>query len=415
MENPGIAHFHGPGRNGNNSAPSWKQFRPMCHTSILILEDRLKSGNAEFPGERPMKIAQVAPLFESVPPQLYGGTERVVSYLTEALVAAGNEVTLIASGDSQTSARLIPICPRALRLSNPSRDPLAYNTLQLEKVAAMAGEFDIIHSHVDFFGYPVYRRLGVPFVSTLHGRLDMADLLPLYREFRDVPVVSISDSQRDPLAFANWMGTIYHGLPESLYPFSPGKGGYLAFLGRASPEKGLDRAIKIAMESGIPLKIAAKIDKVDAEFFRKAIRPFLKHPLVEFLGEIGEKEKPEFLGNAKALLFPINWPEPFGLVLIEAMACGTPVIAYPQGSVPEIIEHGANGLLVDDIAGAVKAVLQVDEVPRWRCRQLFEERFSVAAMTGRYAGIYARAIELRQQAHSAEPEQGVFDGGRNGI
>ncbi len=349
-----------------------------------------------------MRIAQIAPLTESVPPQLYGGTERVVSYLTEALVDAGHEVTLFASGDSQTSARLIPICPQAIRLDQRARDPLALNTLQVEKVASMADDFDIIHTHTDFQGYSVFHRMGVPFVTTLHGRLDLPDLPGIYRVFDTAPVVSISNAQRVPLPFANWIETIYHGLPDSMYPFSPGPGGYLAFLGRASQEKRVDRAIEIAIKSGVPLKIAAKIDKVDVEYFREKVAPLLDHPLVEFIGEIGEQEKAGFLGGARALLFPIDWPEPFGLVLIEAMACGTPIIAYPHGSVPEIIVPGENGFLVNGVDEAVDAVNRLDQASRARCRSQFESRFSVTKMVNGYVDVYSRVMGSQRTTPDGE-------------
>ncbi|MGH8605761.1 MAG: glycosyltransferase family 4 protein, partial [Gammaproteobacteria bacterium] len=268
-----------------------------------------------------MKIAQVAPLYESVPPQLYGGTERVVAYLTEELVRQGHEITLFASGDSHTQARLQPVCSRALRLSHCS-DPLVYHTLLLDQVAREAHTFDLVHFHSDYLHFPLTRVLSILHVTTLHGRLDLPDLLPLYQEFSDMPLVSISDHQRVPLSFANWQATVHHGLPEDLYRFCPKPGKYLAFLGRISPEKRVDRAIHIATKVGMELRIAAKVDKVDEAYFKDRIEPLLSHPLVRFIGEIGQEDKQDFLGNAYALLFPIDWPEPFGLVMIEAMACG---------------------------------------------------------------------------------------------
>lgn len=338
-----------------------------------------------------MRIAQVAPLFESVPPKLYGGTERVVSYLTDELVKQGHDVTLFASADSVTAAELQPVCERALRLENNRiTDPFAHHIRMIEMVAQSASRFDIVHFHIDYLHFPLSRRWRVPSLTTLHGRLDIPDLAPLYREFRDMNVVSISNAQRAPLPWANWMGTVYHGLPNDLYQANIRPGKYLAFLGRISPEKRADRAIEIAKRSGLPLKIAAKVDVVDREYFNSQIRPLLDHPLIEYVGEIGEKEKNEFLGNARALLFPIDWPEPFGLVMIEAMACGTPVIAYPMGSVPEIINEGVTGLIVNSIDEAVCAVERVGSISRAACRRIFEERFSAGRMAREYVKLYRR-------------------------
>ncbi len=282
-----------------------------------------------------MRIAQVAPLFESVPPKYYGGTERVVSYLTEELVCQGHEVTLFASGDSVTKAHLVAACRRSLRLDKHCIDQLSHQVLMLEHVFQRAAEFDIVHFHVDYLHFPLSRREQLTHVTTLHGQLDIPDLVPLYHEFRDMPVVSISNCQREPLPWANWQATIYHGVPADTYQFRAEPGSYLAFLGRISPEKRVDRAIKIARQVQIPLKIAAKVDRVDKDYFEGVVEPLLRDSLIEFVGEIGDGEKDEFLGHAYALLFPIDWPEPFGLAMIEAMACGTPVIAYRSGAVPE--------------------------------------------------------------------------------
>ncbi len=337
-----------------------------------------------------MRIAQVSPLYEAVPPRLYGGTERVVSFLTEELVRRGHEVTLFASGDSRTSAHLVPCVPKALRLDPKSKDWLSAHILQLEQVVRRAGEFDFIHFHVDTLAFPFARRIAPPHLSTLHGRLDLPELVPLYREFREHPVVSISDHQRTPLPFAGWVGTVYHGLPRDLLSFQPEKGSYLAFLGRISPEKRPDRAIEIARRAGIPLKIAAKVDKADQDYYEAVVKPLLEDPLVEFVGEVNEKEKQEFLGNALALLFPIDWPEPFGLVMIEAMACGTPVVAFRCGSVPEVMEDGVTGFIVDTVDQAVRAVERVPALDRAACRKVFEERFSVERMARDYLRLYAK-------------------------
>jgi len=343
-----------------------------------------------------MKIAQFAPLFESVPPKLYGGTERVVSYLTEELVKQGHEVTLFASGDSITTARLVAGSERALRLDSGCIDPLAHQVVQIERLAKEMHGFDVVHFHVDYLHYPFSRCQALPHLTTLHGRLDLPDLVPLYREFSEMPVVSISDAQRAPLPWINWLGTVHHGLPEDLYPLRTEPGRYLAFIGRISPEKRVDRAIEIARRVGMPLRIAAKVDKVDREYFEARIRPLLDDPLVEFLGEIGDADKGAFLGGAHALLFPIDWPEPFGLVTIEAMACGTPTVAYRMGSIPEVIDPGVTGYIVDDIDGAVRAVDQVHSLDRRRCRQVFEARFSVDRMARAYVALYERVAPVRR-------------------
>jgi glycosyltransferase involved in cell wall biosynthesis len=342
-----------------------------------------------------MKIAQVSPLFESVPPQYYGGTERVVSYLTEELVRQGHQVTLFASGDSVTSARLVAACPRALRLDDQCEDQLAHCMVLIEQVLQEAQAFDVIHFHIDYLHFPLVIRQHTPHVTTLHGRLNIPDLVPLYQTFPTVPVVSISHAQRAPLPWLHWCGTVYHGLSPELYTFRQTPGTYLAFLGRVSPEKGLEQAITIAQRVGMPLKIAAKVDRADQEYFDEVIRPLLDHPLVEYLGEMGEADKADLLGQAYALLFPINWPEPFGLVMIEAMACGTPVVAYRRGSVPEVLDDGVTGWIVEGLEEAVQAVRRVSTLRRTRCRQIFEERFSAARMAHDYLQIYQQLLEGR--------------------
>lgn len=345
-----------------------------------------------------MRIAQVAPLYESVPPKYYGGTERVVSYLTEELVRQGHEVTLFASGDSVTKAHLIAACRRSLRMDRHCLDQLAHHILMLEQVFKLRDRFDIIHFHIDYLHFPLTRAHRVPNLTTLHGRLDIPDLVPIYREFREMPVVSISNAQREPLPWINWQGTVYHGLPEDLYTYREEPGKYLAFLGRISPEKRVDRAIEIARKVGMEIKIAAKVDAVDRSYFEDVVEPLLKDPAVEYVGEIGEGEKDEFLGNAYALLFPIDWPEPFGLVMIEAMACGTPVIAYRKGSVPEVMEEGKTGFIVEGLEDAVKAVESVHTLSRKRCREVFEERFTAARMTRDYLSLYQRLLEAKTGA-----------------
>jgi glycosyltransferase involved in cell wall biosynthesis len=352
-----------------------------------------------------LKIAQVAPLYESVPPTCYGGTERVVSYLTEELVRQGHDVTLFASGDSVTRARLVAGCPRSLRLNRECVDQLAHHVVMLEQVVQRSGEFDVIHFHCDYLHFPLSRRCPTPRVTTLHGRLDIPDLQPLYRLFADQPLISISNAQRPPLAFANWLGTVYHGLPLDLHTFRQEPGDYLAFLGRISPEKGVDRTFEIARQVGLPLKIAAKVDGADRRYYEEEIRPRLDRagPGVEFLGEVGGKEKDEFLGRARALLFPIDWPEPFGLVMIEAMACGTPVIAWRRGSVPEVMDDGVTGFIVDSIEGAVRAVGRVGELSRSRCRQVFEERFSAPRMTRDYLTLYRGLLQRERTAVRKHP------------
>jgi len=343
-----------------------------------------------------MRIAQVAPLYESVPPKYYGGTERVVSYLTEELVRQGHEVTLFASGDSETKAHLVAACRRSLRMDKHCVDRLAHHMLMLEHVVQRAAEFDIVHFHTDYLHFPLSRREQITHVTTLHGRLDLPDLVPVYQEFREMPVISISNGQREPLPWANWQATVYHDLPADMYQFRDKTGTYLAFLGRVSPEKRVDRAIEIAKQVGIPLKIAAKVDRVDKDYFETVVEPLLRHPFVEFVGEIGEGEKEEFLSNAYALLFPIDWPEPFGLVIIEAMACGTPVIAYRGGAVPEVMEEGHTGFIVEGLEDAVDAVRRVPELSRKRCREVFDHRFTAERMAHDYVQVYERLINPRQ-------------------
>jgi len=339
-----------------------------------------------------MRIAQVAPLIESVPPQGYGGTERVVSYLTEELVRQGHEVTLFASGDSTTTAELVACAPEALRLDESVVDPIAHQIYELECVAAQAHRFDVIHWHLDYFHFPMSRRLGVPQLTTLHGRLDIPDIQAVYTEFPDMPVVSISNDQRQPLPQANWAATVHHGMPpDELVPRAD-VGDYLAFLGRISPEKRADRAIEVARRTGMPLRIAAKVDDTDREYFEREIEPLLEADHVDFIGEIGPREKNEFLGRARALLFPIDWSEPFGLVMIESMACGTPVIAYRSGSVPEVISDGVSGFIVEDIEGAVEGVNRLGEIDRVTVRAAFEDRFTVERMARDYLGVYEHLV-----------------------
>jgi len=340
-----------------------------------------------------MKIAQIAPLIESVPPRLYGGTERVVSYLTEELVRLGHKVTLFASGDSITSAELVACSPSALRPDPSVRDALPHNIVMLERVRQRAQDFDVLHFHIDYLHFPLFRDSGIPIVTTLHGRLDLPDLVPLYRVFADMPVVSVSRAQRTPLPWINWVANVPHGLPRDLHcPTMEPCGGYLAFLGRIGPEKRPDRAIEIARRAGLPLRIAAKVDKVDEAYFSEKIRPLLTLPGVDFVGEIGEREKGPFLGEALALLFPIDWPEPFGLAMIEAMACGTPVIAWRCGSVPEVVEDGVTGFIVNSIEEAAAAVGKARLLDRARIRRRFEERFCARRMATDYIAVYESLV-----------------------
>ena len=340
-----------------------------------------------------MRIAQVAPLTEAIPPKLYGGTERVVHWLTEELVALGHDVTLFASGDSITSARLEAPWPRALRLDGSVRDPNALHMMMLERVLRQAHEFDILHCHLDYYPFSLLSRQPTPFVTTLHGRLDLPEHKPLFDTFSMVPVISISDSQRRPLPQANWVRTIHHGLPERLLMPQPVRPFYFAFLGRIAPEKGIDRAIHIARHWGVPLKIAAKVDRVDEDYYEQQIKPLIAPPAVEFIGEISDAQKPEFLSGAIALLVPIDWPEPFGLVMIEAMACGAPVIAFNRGSVPEIVEDGRTGFIVEDEKGAIGAVDRLGQLSRSEIRERFEQRFTAHRMAKDYLAVYRRAVE----------------------
>ena len=344
-----------------------------------------------------MKIAQISPLMESVPPRLYGGSERIVSYLTDELVRQGHDVTLFASGDSVSSANLVRCVPMALRLDANVKDPIPYYMLMLDRVREMADEFDILHFHIDQFHFPLFRPIAQRTVTTLHGRQDLHDLKPLYVGFSDMPLVSISNSQRKPIVNANFAATVYHGLPaQTLKPNYKPTGDYVAFLGRISPEKRPDRAIRIAQALGLRIKIAAKIDKVDEAYFREHIASLFNLPGVEYIGEIDERSKSEFLGEADALLFPIDWPEPFGLSMIEAMACGTPVLAFRCGSVPEIIDPGVTGLIVDSMDEAIRVMPQVLALDRRAVRQKFEQRFSASRMAKDYVQVYRSLI--KQQA-----------------
>jgi glycosyltransferase involved in cell wall biosynthesis len=345
-----------------------------------------------------MRIAQIAPLYEAVPPKFYGGTERVVSYLTDALVDLGHDVTLFASGDSETKATLEAAWPKALRLDPTIRDANAPHALLLETVRRRAHEFDVLHFHLDYAPFPLFSQMDTPFVTTLHGRLDLPELQPVFNTFDKAAVISISDSQRLPLPQAAWLNTIYHGLPHDLLtPQTHKKPEYLAFLGRICPEKRADLAIKIAAQSGLPLKIAAKVDKVDQEYFKTTIEPLLSQAHVEFVGEINEQQKPEFLSGAKALLFPIDWSEPFGLVMIEAMACGTPVIAFNRGSVPEVIDHGVTGFICEDVQGAVGALHRLGELSRTEIRAQFERRFSARTMAQNYVDSYTALLQAAKR------------------
>jgi glycosyltransferase involved in cell wall biosynthesis len=336
-----------------------------------------------------VRIAQIASLIESIPPRFYGGTERIVAYLTEALVSEGHDVTLFASGDSITSAKLVPCASKALRLNEAVKDPIPYYMIMLDHVRSMASAFDVLHFHIDQFHFPIFRPVAGRTITTLHGRQDLPDLAQLYRAFPEMPLISISNAQRSPIPKANFLATIQHGLPADLHraTIAP-RGGYLAFLGRIAPEKRVDRAIEIAREAGLPLKIAAKVDRADQAYFESYIKPLLGQPGVEFIGEIDERSKTEFLGDALALLFPIDWPEPFGLVMIEAMACGTPVLAFDHGSVSEVLEEGLTGAIIKSMDEAPRALAQVLRLDRRRVRQRFEERFTAVRMARDYVAAY---------------------------
>lgn len=359
-----------------------------------------------------MKIAQIAPLIESVPPRLYGGTERIVSYLTEELVAQDHDVTLFASGESVTSARLVPCCDQALR-QKAVQDSTPYHILMLDKVRNMASQFDVLHFHIDQLQFPLFRDLAHRTVTTLHGRQDLPGLDCLYAGFPEMPLISISDAQREAIPNANFVGTVLHGLPRDLFaPTLHPRGGYLAFLGRVSPEKRLDQAIAIAAAVGLPLKIAAKVDRFDEAYFHSELAPLLYQPGVEFIGEIDDRQKNSFLGNARALLFPIDWPEPFGIVMIEAMACGTPVLAYRRGSVPEVIDDGITGYIVDSLEEAVCKIGSVLSLDRGRVRRRFEERFSVRRMAQDYVNIYRKLIGAPARPKMDRPLPVLVSGGR---
>jgi glycosyltransferase involved in cell wall biosynthesis len=361
-----------------------------------------------------MRIAQIAPLIESVPPRLYGGTERIVSYLTDELVRLGHEVTLFATGDSVSSAKVVPCAATALRLDPNVRDPIPYYMLMLDRVREAADDFDVLHFHIDQFHFPLFRPIARRTVTTLHGRQDLHDLKPLYFGFSEMPLVSISNAQRKPVPNSNFVATVHHGIPADLLTpnYNP-RGGYLAFLGRISPEKRPDRAIAIARALGIPLKIAAKVDKVDEVYFREQIEPLIDQPGIEYIGEINELRKPEFLGNARGLLFPVDWPEPFGLVMVEAMACGTPVLAFRCGSVPEIIDHGVTGFIVDGMDEARRTVPKLLALDRRRVRRRFEERFAATRMAKDYLAVYRalrRHASSEHHAPAAPRLQPVLEG-----
>jgi glycosyltransferase involved in cell wall biosynthesis len=350
-----------------------------------------------------MRIAQVAPLYESVPPKTYGGTERIAAYLSEELVALGHEVTLFASGDSRTAANLVATIPQSLRLGGGYDSASIYETVHIEHALRRADQFDLIHFHTGHIHYPATRRFATPHVTTLHGRLDLQALQPLYTEFSDAPVISISDAQRRPLPQANWRATIHHGLPPSLLRFNPRGGDHFVFLGRISREKRVDRAVEIARQVGVPLRVAAKIDPADRHYYASEVKHLLNHPLVDFVGEVTDEAKQELLGGAKALLFPIDWPEPFGLVMIEAMACGTPVIAWNCGSVPEIVEDGLSGFIVGSMDEAIDAARCVDRIDRRSCRLAFERRYTARRMAEDHVRVYERLIaEASLKAPSKE-------------
>jgi glycosyltransferase involved in cell wall biosynthesis len=362
-----------------------------------------------------MRIAQVATLYESVPPKAYGGIERVVSTLSEELVRQGHEVTLFASGDSTTAARLVACCPCAVRLVEDTADPQAFHFAMLERVVRQAGEFDLVHFHTDYMHFPFARRLPCEHLTTLHWRLDIPGLDLLYHEFRDLPLVSISHAQRRPLPNLNWQGNVYHGLPEHLFAPGDGHGGYLAFLGRIAPPKRPDLAIEIARRAGLPIRLAAKLDSGDHWYYERDIRHLFDQPLVDYVGELAGATLNEFLAGARALLFPIDWPEPFGLVMIEALACGTPVIAFGRGSVPEVIDHGVTGFVVDSVEEAVAMVPRLDEIDRRRCRETFERRFTATRMTRAYADIYQRLLQRRPANPANGDDRALLEDGPDAI
>jgi glycosyltransferase involved in cell wall biosynthesis len=356
---------------------------------------------------RRLRIAQVAPLHESVPPRRYGGTERIVSYLTEELVREGHDVTLFATGDSRTTAHHVAPCARALRLEDCA-DPVAYHVLLVEDVMRRAQDYDILHFHIDYLHFPSVQRDRMPHITTLHGRLDLANVAAIFGSFPDMPLVSISNAQRAPLPGLRWQATVHHGVPADLYALSETPGDYVACLGRISPEKGIDAAIEIARRAGLRLKIAAKIDRADRDYYKAVIEPLLAQPHVEFLGEIDEAGKQELLGGARALLFPIDWPEPFGMVMVEAMACGTPVIAYPRGSVREVIDDGVTGFICAGIDDAVAAIGRLDELSRAGCRAVFERRFTADRMAAEYVQIYHQQLRGSRDARDRARPPGLL-------
>jgi glycosyltransferase involved in cell wall biosynthesis len=373
----------------------------------MALGQNEKTPPAVFSSTRPLRIAQLAPLYESVPPKLYGGTERIVAYLAEELVRRGHQVTLYAAGDSTANVPLKPGSAQSLRLTGLDHLGPMFHLPMLSDVYDDASRFDIIHSHIDCLSFPLARHTSVPTISTMHGRLDLKELMPIYRRYSDLPMVSISDDQRRPLPEMYWVRTIYHGLPRTLLKFNGQSGGYLAFLGRICPEKRPDLAIEIARRSGVPLKIAAKVDRANREYFASVIKPMLSTPGIEFVGEINEAEKQEFLGRALALLFPVDWPEPFGLVMIEALACGTPVIARPCGSIPEILRHGVTGFIGSSVDDLVAAVEKLDDISRQKCRDEFETRFTVEVMAANYERVYYHlaAIDWKMRRTFAQPRR----------
>jgi glycosyltransferase involved in cell wall biosynthesis len=388
----------------------------MYGTQGVKALDRTNEGNGKrsHSEARRLRIAQIAPLYERIPPKLYGGTERVVSYITEELVRRGHQVTLFASGDSLTAAQLVPGCPHSLRLAGK---PEIGAFLQLPMLSDIyegaASRFDVIHSHIDYWSFPFARLTKVPTVATMHGRLDVEELHPVYARYRDIPLVSISHAQRDPLPLMNWVETVYHGVPRDPLRFNPGPGKYLAFLGRISPEKRPDIAIEVARRAGIPFKIAAKVDVVDRDYFEAVIKPLLSPPDIEYIGEISDSEKSEFLGNALAFMFTIDWPEPFGLAMIEALACGTPVIGRPCGSVPEVIRPGVTGFIAKTIDEMVGAIARIDKLSRARCREEFENRFTAEIMVERYERIYQQLIEDGLCTGSGRPKGSYLEAVRS--